>query len=335
MAGDLAPETVLQHLREGRMRPYYLFYGPGEFLLERVLADVREDLIAEDARELNRQIFYADEEKVDPGAVIEAAQSLPFLSVKRLIIVRRTEAFSAEALKLFIPYLENPAESTCLIFVSAKTNFSWKFYAVIRKLGGAVNFPRFNQQQVIPWIKRMAKEIGLRIDTQACAYLPQIAGNRLRDIYSELEKLLLRYGDGPVGVEQVKETAVFSRSYTVFELMDAVSFRRRPEAVSVLRRYLQEEGRDSALGVLGMLNRQIRLLWQTKTVAAAGGNAAEVARKVKLPVGICRKMIKQSGAWTVPQLEKAVQLLYEADGLIKSSSPGPLVLENLILRLCG
>ena len=74
----------------------------------------------------------------------------------------------------------------------------------------------------MPWIKKTASEdLGMTMDGEACAYLHAIMGNRPREIYSELEKLHLRYGK-TVSLDQVKEAVTHSRVYTIFELMDAV-----------------------------------------------------------------------------------------------------------------
>ena len=187
---------------------------------------------------------------------------------------------------------------------------------------------------MIPWIKKTAKELDLNIEDQACAYLQQLVGNRLMDLHAELEKLSLRYGEKVVGLEEVRAVAIFSRIYTVFELMDEVSFKRRGESISVLNRLLEEEGSDAYLKVLGMLNRQIRLLWQTKTVSDKGGRAADVSRKIKLPPFLVSRIVQQSKHWKTDDFERAFHLMYKADGLLKSGAHGRMVLENLVFSLC-
>ena len=97
-----------------------------------------------------------------------------------------------------------------------------------------MNFTNLSEGQVVPWIKRTAGELGLRIDGEACAYLRQIVGNSLRELFAELEKLRLRYGEETVGVEQVKELALHSRVYTIFELMKSVSERKCAKSLSIL-----------------------------------------------------------------------------------------------------
>jgi DNA polymerase-3 subunit delta len=307
MPGDLTPEYVLKQLEKGQLSPFYLFYGPNEFRLERVLNRIRETFIPETSRDFNLRIFYGD--KTEPADIIDTARSLPFMSHSRLIIVRRTESLSPAALESYIPYLDRPVESTCLIFVSSKTDFKRKFY-------------------------RKVRELGLNIEDQACAYLQQLVGNRLMDLHAELEKLSLRFGKKVVGLEEVRAVAIFSRIYTVFELMDEVSFKRRGESISVLNRLLEEEGSDGSLKVLGMLNRQIRLLWQAKTVSDKGGRAADVSRKIKLPSFLVSRIVQQSKHWETDDFERAFHLLYKADGLLKSGAHGRMVLENLVFSLC-
>lgn len=332
MAGDLKPRHVLERLEKGQLSPFYLFYGPNEFNLEKVLSNVSETFMPPAARDLNYKVFYGDESEA--GDIIDSACSLPFLSDRRLIIIRRTEAFTASALESFIPYLENPVESTCLIFVSSITNFSRKFYKRIRELGRAVNFQNLSEREIVPWIRKTAKGLGLNIEGQACAGLYEIVGNRLADLYSELEKLHLRYGEASVGVEEVKELAIHSRLYTIFELMDQVSFRRCPESISVLNRFLEEEDRSAPLKLIGMLSRQIRLLWQTGSIVSAGGHVADVARKLGLRDFQARRLVQQSEHWNADEFEKALELVYTADGLIKSGSQSRMVLENFVLSVC-
>ncbi|MFO7740159.1 MAG: DNA polymerase III subunit delta [Desulfatiglandaceae bacterium] len=332
MSGDLQPEYVLQQLDKGKLAPCYLFYGESDLRLERVLSRIREAFIPETARDFNLHIVYGD--KTEPADIIDTARSLPFMSQKRLIIVRRTEAFSASALESFVPYLENPVDSTCLIFVASNANFTKKFYRKTRELGQSVHFKKLSDGQVMPWIKREAKRMGFDIEDQACAYLQQIIGSRLTDIQAELEKLHLRYGTLRIGLDEVREVAIHSRIYTIFELMDAISFKQRVESLSVLKRFLEEEDKDGPLRILGMLNRQIRILWRAKSLSSAGRRDSDVSRELRLPAFLASKVVKQSRRWDTDDFQRAVSLLYQADGLLKSGAQTHLVIENLVLSLC-
>ena len=334
MARELLPEDVLKALEKGKLAPFYLLYGPGEFRLEKVLNKIRAGFIPESARDLNLEILYGGETKA--GDIINRARSFPFMAPNRLIIVRRTENFQVSELDIFLPYLEAPAESTCLIFISSKPDFRNKFHKKIKALGRAVNFRELKDNQVVPWINRTAGELGLELDNQACLYLHQMAGNRLRDLYAELEKLYLRYGRINVGIEEVKALAVHSRNYTIFQLMDGVSVKNCAVSLGMLSRFLEEGDKIAApLQFIGMLNRQLRLLWQTKITLAKGGRNRDVANKLGPARFSADNFVKQSKNWSVEELEKGLRLLYQVEGLLKSSSRPRPVLENLIMALCG
>lgn len=333
MPKDLLPEDVLHSLEKQKLAPFYLFYGIGEFRLEKVLDKIRNDFIPESARDLNLGIYYGGE--ADPTEIINRAQTFPFMAQNRLIIVRRIEAFRADQLEMFLPYLDNPSPSTCLIFIASKTDFKKKFFKNCRSSGLAVHFAELKESQIVPWIKRAAKEIGLSIDGQAATYLQQIVGISLRDLYAELVKLQIRYGDTKVSVDHVKELAIHSRIYSIFELMSAISVKNPGEALSVLNQFLEEEDKVAApLRIIGMLNRQLRLLWRAKMVLDGGGTTREVAEQLHMPPFFASHLVKQSSQWSVEDFHQGLSLLYEADGQLKSGSRAKPVLENLVLTLC-
>ncbi len=332
MPVEIAPETVLKHLQRGSLDPVYLFHGPDDFLLEKILKQIRETFIPEAARDFNLSIFDGDS-RVNPGDIFDAVRSLPFLSSNRLIIVRRADHIPASDLEVLIPYLEKPVDTTCLILVALKPDFRLKFFKCIKKLGHAVNFRELNDRQVIPWIKTEAREIGLNIQMEACRHLQEIVGNRSRTLHTELEKLYLRHGSKEISVSEIKELSVYSRMYTIFELMDEISQRRKAQSLSILNRYLEEEGKDAAFGIIGMLTRQIRIIFQAKVFTSERVPKPEMAKKLGVPGFLVSKVLDQARRWQEDDLEKALVLLYQADGRLKLGSQARLVLENFVLSI--
>ena len=334
MPQELRPEDIIKSLDRGKLAPFYLFYGPNKFLLERTLSKIKDNYIPDGVKDFNLQVCYGDE--IAPSEIINMARTVPFMASNRLIIVRRIDEFNTDQLNQFIPYFENPVESTCLIFISVRADFKKKFYKSLRDLGFAVSFRELRSNQVVPWIMYTAKEMGMKIDREGCFYLQEVVGNRLQDLYSELTKLRLSFGPVGIGVNEVRESAIHSRMYSVFELMDALSVKNREEALSVLARFLEEEDKKSApMQIIGMLNRQIGLLLRTKDIARTGGDSKDVASILGIPPFSARDCLKQSKNWSVSELEKGITTLFHADRLLKSGSRPKPVLENLIMTLCG
>ena len=336
MKGALLPEDILRSLKKGNLAPFYLFYGPDEFTLERVLARIREEFIPGSSRDFNLEICYGGENNAEPYDIINRAKTMPFLASRRLIIVRRMEVFTTDQLDKFIPYLEDPVKSTCLIFISSKTDFRYNFYKKIDSLGLAVNFPEIKGKQVVPWIRRTAKELGINISEYAFIHLQEIVGDRPIDLYNELIKLQLRYGDGKIGEEEVRGMAIYGRIYSIFNLTDALSMKNIGESLSALNSFLEEEDKKSGpLRLTGMLNKQIILLWQTKALLEKGVKPKDVVKKLGVRPFVAEKLVKQSRHWSIDDLEGGIALLQEADRLIKSGSRPKPVFESLFFSLCS
>jgi DNA polymerase-3 subunit delta len=334
--GDLTPESVLSALNKGALAPFYLFYGPEEFWLEITLDAIKKALIPESLKEFNMETLYGGE--ISSAEIINRASLLPLMSSRRLVIVRETQNLARGELERFVAYVENPLDSTCIIWVWGKAELSHVFCKRCRELGRAVHFRKLSDRQVYPWIQKRADELGLVIERDAAALLNQAVGSSLRDLFSELSKLSLRYPGSRTGVEQIKELTTFSRLFTVFDVVDFVGRRDAPGAMRALTRLFDVQGRDSSsvLGILGMLARQIRLLLKTKEGLKGTGGKGRVAERLRpLPQFVIEKCIAQEKIWDESELEKALRRFYDADGLIRTGSRGDLVLESLVFQLCS
>jgi DNA polymerase III subunit delta len=336
MARELLATDVLKSLEKGDLAPVYLFYGQDEFTLERTLSRIREEFIPGSSRDFNLEICYGGDENADPYNIINRAETMPFLAGRRLVIVRRTEKFTTDQLEKFLPYLEDPVKSTCLIFIASKTDFRIVFYKRIKDIGLAVNFTEIKGRQVVPWIRQRARELGINISEDACIHLQEIVGDRPIDLYNELIKLQLRYGDGKIGEEEVKGMAIYGRIYSIFNLTDALSTKNIGEYLSALNSFLEEEDKKSGpLRLTGMLNRQIGLLWQTKALLEKGAKPKDLVKKLGVQSFIAEKLMKQSRHWSIDDLEEGIALLQRADRLIKSGSRPKPVFESLFMSLCS
>jgi DNA polymerase-3 subunit delta len=333
MPRDLSPAQVEQAVKKGQTAPFYLFHGPNEFLIERMLDRLKETLVPESARPFNLEVFYGGESQ--PSDIMAQARSIPFLASRRLIIVRRTEAFGAEAIEQLTPYLQNPADSTCLVYVCSKADFKKGLFKAIRSAGLAVYFEELREQQVAPWVKRTAAELGLGMELESCHYLQQVTGNDPRDLYGELEKIRIRYGKRDICLEEVKETVARTRSFTIFELMKRISNRECGPSLVALNRYLEEEDKKSgALRFIGMLNRQLRLLVRTREILDKGGGKTDVETMLGRARLSADEYWSAAKRWSSEELKRALSLLYEADGRLKAGSAARAILENVVLRLC-
>jgi DNA polymerase-3 subunit delta len=332
---SLTPESVLNSFHKGAFAPFYLFYGPEDFWIEITLDKIKKDFIPDEVKAFNLEILYGGE--VSAQEILNRARLVPFMYSHRLLIVRGTENFPQDAYQQFLSYMNHPVDSTCIIWISNKTDLRGAFYKKFKDLDTAVNFKKLSERQVYSWLQKRAKELALDIDKEASSFIYQMVGSSLRDLFSEIFKLSLRYPHSRIGLEQIKELTTFSRLFTVFDLVDCVSNKDADHAIVVLKKLFETQGRDATtlLGLLGMLARQVRLILQAKSgLKNGGGRMAAIKKLQPLPAFVIEKYLAQEKFWQEEELEEALHNIYDADGLIRTGSRGDLVLENLIFLLC-
>lgn len=332
---DLSPYSFKDFLKNKSLAPFYVFYGPEEFWIEITLEKIKDGLISQSARDFNLETFYGGE--ISAAEIISRARSIPFMSSHRLIIVRDTEKFIQADLDTFYAYLDNPVDTACIIWVSEKLDLRNKFFKKIREYHRAVNFRKLTEQQIYMWIGQCAKDQGLILGKDSSAFLYQMIGNSLRDIYNEIVKLSIRYPKGNIGIEEIKELAIFSKLFTIFELVDYLFTRDLSHSLEALKRFFETQGRESKklLGLLQMLARQIRLILAAKSLKALHGDKKNMVQELRhLPDFVIKKCISQGKLWQENELYASLDHIYKADELIKSGSKGDVIVENLIFRLC-
>ncbi len=332
MPSDLPYGHLLKQIETGKLEPFYLFFGTGEFLRESALSKIRETCIDPATKDFNLRVFYGD--KTEAGEILDFARSLPFMAPRRIGIVRKAEAFSPGVIEALVPYLKDASPTTCMIFIAASPDFRKSIFKLIREQGRSVNFKDPSEKRIPEWIAGTARDLGFEIDAEACGFLREITGADPMDLYPELEKLALRYAGRRVGVSEVRESAVSSRSYTIFELTDSISSRRLDVALPVLRRFLEEERGEAVLRVLGMISREIGLLWQCKTASDSGYGIEDITRKLGIKRFPAQKLLPRCRLWQTEELEKGIHLLHRVDAGIKTGAPPDILLERALICLC-
>ena len=98
-------------IQKRTLRGAYYLTGPEEYIKERAVRQTCE-LPGEAARDLNVLLFRAP--SVDPAAVIDACESLPFFDDRKVVVVRD---LSNDAALPVAEYLDRLPETTILLFV--------------------------------------------------------------------------------------------------------------------------------------------------------------------------------------------------------------------------
>jgi DNA polymerase-3 subunit delta len=327
---------LISGIKKGAILPLYLFYGEEDFLIQEAVDLIVSTVVDPGARDFNYNAVYCRD--TPASEIVNLCQTLPFMSEKRLVVARDVDAFKAGDLEELAAYLGDPSPSTCLVLVSNQGRYEKKaVITAVEKHGAVVRFYPLLDREILAWIDGWVKARGLSIQRDGAQYLWQAAGNDLQKIVSELEKIAIYIKDKKaITYDDVKAVAGDFREYTAFDLAAAIGMKNRERAFLILARLMQEG--EAPVGLLGSIAWNFRRLLQAKSMEASGTAVEDIMKKLRPPVifhqvGQFKSQLK---SYSIDELREAFSIMVSTDRALKSSAlPGRLVLERMILRLCG
>ena len=309
-------KEFLQAVKANSVRGAYLFEGVEENIKAAALAALRGQLLPEGLEELNENLM----ENPSTDALIAAAETLPFLADKRLVVVREHPALAgkAEADERLTEYMAHVPDSCVMVFLCrGKADARKKLYRAIQKHGAVVTFSPLGDAELNAWIIRSFTALGKRCAPQTASLLAFTVGNDTALLRAEMEKIAALCGEREdVADEDVRAVATRSIECTVFEMVDAVVAGQQGKAFGLLRDMLTT-GSDR-LGILAMLLRQFRLMQHIKIMQYEKVPPADIKQRLGIKPFAAERCMRQAGGYTGGQVKKAVQICLNTEYMVKS-----------------
>jgi len=323
----------IRQFNNGTIKPLYLFQGQESFLIEEAIEYVKQHLIQSETVDFNYSKFSGKDVQI--GDVLDQAQTVPFLSNWRLIILTNVHEIAIPNQKQMIPYLSNPSPTTCLVMTVEKLDSRTKFAQALKQHAQIVQFWKLYDNDIPQWISTRTKRYGHTIPLQAAAYLADLVGNDLRQLDNELKKIIAYSDTEEISIDVVQQVVGDIREHNIFELVDAVSEANLIEALRILNQLLIEG--EPPLKILMMVTRQFRLLWKVKAhlVEKRSLTAKQLAGKVGIPYRTAAHLQKQARRFSQVQIKQGFRRLCKVDRALKTSTNSPkILLEDVLMDLC-
>ncbi len=268
-------------------------------------------------------------------------RTAPFLAEKRVLVLRRFEDLYIENHKALLKYLEAPSDSSCLILISkdniTKNDFIKKktYSEISRFTENLLCFVPYDDN-FRPKVLEAFRRAGKSINEEAVAVLLERVNGNLRELESEVEKVLVFTGKkAKVELADVKFLVSDTDVNEVFDLCNALIgrdfvgsmkivnnlyFNARPEAVTPM--------------ILGTLYYSYQRLWMTKQYLKEGLTDNMLAGKLRLPPFMVKRAADQSRSISEPEIKKALNVLQKADISVKTGGlPGRFAVERIVYNL--
>lgn len=319
-------------LRKGNIPILCYLYGDETFLIERAARLLLERAIDPSLKDFNLNVFYGNESK--GVEILDAAQTLPMFAERRAVLVKRAESLKAEALEALLPYIQNPAPATCLIFTGAKLDQRKKFFLELKKQGALVEYKRLYDNKLGGFIQGEATALGKPIEPAAAELLAFLIGNNLQELSSQVEKLAVYAGARPrITVEDVRAVASSTKAFTAFELARFLGTRDLHNALRSLDT-LFRNGEES-FQIIGALARHFRQLWRIREMLDRKAPQADIGREVGINPYFLGEMLQQAKNFGRDELRGVFGELHRCDLASKTGGHPYTLMHGLVVGICG
>jgi DNA polymerase-3 subunit delta len=328
------PEEFYAQLKKKTLAPVYLFAGEEAYLLDEAV-DYLERALAVDS--LNREVFHAGETPV--ATVVLAAQTMPFMGDKRLVIMKDVQRLKAAETEGLCAFLKHPSESTCLLLLwQDKLKSEDRRKALVTaadNVGMAVEFRALYDRELPGWVQQMVLRRGKKISMDAAQYLVEESGGNLLDLTNEIEKLSLYTGGrSDIAIKDVEAISGHTRQTNLNHLAEAVETRNAAEAL-LLAGHLLREG-EVAIRLLATVYRVIRRLTVAKGLLEQKKSShQDIRQELRLHQYFDRNFFSNLSRYGLKELEGGIERIAAADLALKTSSrPEAMIIEELLSGLC-
>ncbi len=311
----------------------YLVYGDEGFLRREFLRALAHHLDLDETQSLRFQRFPGDRLE----EALAACMTPSFDRRPRLVSVENPPALGGGAGEEdLLEYLESPSDISVLVCTADKVDKRRKVFTRSRAARGArvVECQALKGRELALWIAGRIKHRGKKADSDALRALASLEVP-LGVLDGELEKLASYIGarDRIEADDVIKIVSVPGES-SIFALVDAVGSEDPRTAVGVLGEILG--GGADPLMVLGMVARQIRLIWQVRHELEGGESPREIASLLGQHPFVVEKCARQSRNFDGPQLERCLESVLVTDvGIKRGLWSAELGVERLVTLLAS
>lgn len=324
-------KSIDEDVKAGRFQPVYLLYGEETYLkrqykqkLQQAVADVDDTM----------NTAYYEGKNINPGEIIDLAETLPFFADRRLILLENTGMFKTSCEEL-AEYIKHMAETTCLVFVEEELDKRGKMYKAVKNNGRVVEFARQTDALLTKWILSRLKREGKKITQSDMQLLLEKTGNDMENIDRELEKLFCYTLDREViTAEDLEAVCVPQTTGKIFEMVDKIAQKQQKQALELYYDLLTL--REPPMRILFLIARQFQILLQVKELKKQGYENALIASKAGIPGFAVRKNLAQAEHFTTGQLREAVADCVQTEEDVKTGNLNDrMAVELLIVRYSG
>jgi DNA polymerase III, delta subunit len=319
-------KQINEDIKQQNFKQIYLLYGEERYLRRQYRERLRKALCSED--DTMNTHFYEGRD-ISVGAVIDLAETLPFLAERRVIFISNSGLFKSGGEKM-AEYLADPNETTYFVFTESEIDKRSKLFKTVNSKGYAAEFAVQDEKTLKRWAAGVLGKEGKKITENTVQLLLSKTGTNMENIQMELEKLICYCLDREVITDEDVEAVCTTRiSNHIFDMINAIADKQQKKALDLYYDLLALK--EPPMRILFLIARQCNLLLQAKELKLKGHDQRSIASKIGVPPFAAGKYLAQASRFKTEKLRNAVAKCVEAEEAVKSGRMNDILSVEILI----
>ena len=318
-------QIIKEHIKQNQFKQCYLLYGTEEYLKKLYKNKLKTGIIGDDD---TMNYTYFEGKSIEIPKVIEVAETLPFFSERRLILIQNSGLFKST--NDLADYIKTMPDYCYIVFVESEVDKRNRLYKAVKEVGYVSEMNGMDEKDIQLWVAQLLKRGGKKITRDTLMYFLNKSGTDMEGMVQEVEKLVCYAMDKEViTVEDIDAVCVTQVSNQIFLMIDAIASRKQRQALDLYYDLLTL--REKPMSILFLITRHFNILLQIKELK--GQNRNDVAKKVGVPPFAVQKYMSQADNFTKQGLIENLKDCAEMEAQVKTGlMTDQMTVELLIVK---
>jgi DNA polymerase-3 subunit delta len=288
-------------------------------------------------------LLVADADKITITELLDELRTLPFLTKKRIVVLRNADKFISANREAIERYFENPCPTGVLVITAKEWPGNTRLAKKLPAVGTlfAIEAPKGAEirRRLIAYAQDAYSK---RLDYGAAELLVELAGDDLTRLYTEIDKLATyAANEKTITIAHVEALIGRNREFDAFEVIEACLQKKTGPAIERLRKMFAED-KAAEYTTIGAFAFHFRRLFNAKKLLLDGLNEFQVNKKIWLgynkdaQFALLRRL-------SLKQIGDQLKFLAETDYLIKGGAVEQqgiqaqprIAIEQFVLRMAA
>lgn len=319
--------------------PLYILWGEEEYLIERALLSLQTLLIAPGCKDADSYSSDGSAFAGDPDAIREMVLTPPFLSKKRLIIIKNSGLFAArspdspEMSRKYIDLFSTMSDFCCLVFVEEKVDKRKKaLLEAAGKNGILVQVDRQSTEVLCKWVGKTLAKNKIRITLEAVNSIVDRTEGSMYTLGSEMQKIVLYCRNEnifEITLRDIDDICIPDIRGSIFQMTDAIGTRKIFRALVVLDTLISLK--EPVPKIRFMFARHLRQLICAKELVQQD----RIMTALKVVPFVARNLATQSRSFQMDELTALYEACASSDFSVKTGKIDDRMSMEILLVSAG